>query len=232
MNSNVQLVLGLGPQQDCRFDNFYVGRNQALLFFLKQFIFSKTDHFVYIAGMAGVGKSHLLQACCHAASEAGLQTMYLPLEDLVNYDPAVLENLEEHALLCLDDIQVLQAYPHWQEAVFHLYNRVKQKEHQLIVAGDRPVRDLPLSLPDLLSRLAWGPAYQLFDLEDEEKLQCLAERARLSGLSFPDEVGRYLLTRYSRDINRLCAALEKLDTASLVEKKRLTIPFVKRILEI
>ncbi|MGB5742669.1 MAG: DnaA/Hda family protein, partial [Sedimenticolaceae bacterium] len=89
----------------------------------------------------------------------------------------------------------------------------------------------PLSLPDLRSRLASGLTLALQPLDDRGRLallQCLAAR---HALNLPDEVGRYLLTRSSRDPGDLIAIIQRLDQASLAEQRRLTIPFVRGLLQ-
>lgn len=47
-----------------------------------------------------------------------------------------------------------------------------------------------------------------------------------------EEVGQFILQRCNRDLPSLLQILTQLDTASLVEQRRLTIPFVKRVLAI
>ena len=67
-------------------------------------------------------------------------------------------------------------------------------------------------------------------LDDAGRLQVLQLRAQGRGFELPDETGVYLLRRYPRDLPALCGLLERLDQASLVAQRRLTIPFVKAVL--
>jgi DnaA family protein len=89
---------------------------------------------------------------------------------------------------------------------------------------------LGLQLPDLLSRLMNGVILQIQTLTDAEKLAALQLRANMRGFELPLEVGQFLLQRWPRNLSVLFAALEKLDHLSLVEQRRLTIPFVKQAL--
>jgi DnaA family protein len=59
----------------------------------------------------------------------------------------------------------------------------------------------------------------------------LACRARGRGLELPDETAQFLLRRFPRDLPTLFALFDTLDTASLIEQRRLTIPFVKSVLD-
>ena len=56
-------------------------------------------------------------------------------------------------------------------------------------------------------------------------------RAQERGFELPDETGRYLMSRYPRDLSSLFAVLDRLDQASLQAQRRLTVPFVKQVLE-
>jgi len=73
--------------------------------------------------------------------------------------------------------------------------------------------------------------FQLQPLSDEDKLRALQLRASRRGLHLNEEVGRYILTRGSRSMNSLFDVLERLDHASLQARRKLTIPFVKEIMD-
>ncbi|HKJ77017.1 MAG TPA: DnaA/Hda family protein, partial [Gammaproteobacteria bacterium] len=83
-------------------------------------------------------------------------------------------------------------------------------------------------LPDLVSRLGWGLIFHVRPLSDEQMIDALQLRARQRGLDLPADVARYLLRHYRRDMTSLASLLERLDHASLVAQRRLTIPFVKQ----
>ncbi len=83
------------------------------------------DAVLYIWGSAGVGRSHLLQAACSRVEERGGRALYLPLAELSEYDPNVLDDVEACDLLCLDDIQAVVGQARWEEALFHAFNRLR-----------------------------------------------------------------------------------------------------------
>lgn len=231
MNFSAQLVLGIRSREEVSFSNFIVGENQQLLLHLKEFLKNPQESFFYIAGAKGSGKSHLLQACCHAVSEQGT-AIYIPLSKFSEFDVRLLENLEHNDLVCIDDIQAIAGDMTWQEAILHLYNRAKASQAKLIISGNLPVRELGITLADLASRLSWGVSYQLLMLNDENKLVLLQQRAKERGFDLSEEVAMYLLNRYSRDITVLSSMLDRLDIASLAEQRKLTIPFVKKVLNL
>lgn len=229
---SAQLTLGLSLKDEATFDNFYLGKNAEIIAELKKTVSGQGERIIYLCGSRGQGLSHLLQACCHEAHKKQLSSVYLPLAHLPTLKPDVLMGLESLSLVCLDDIHMIAGLPAWEEAVFHLYNRIYDTGGRLIIAAHDLPKAIQLKLPDLISRLAWGIVYQLHPLADEEKLSALTMRAKRRGISLSEEVGKYLLTHCPRHMGTLFAALEALDKASLAAQRRLTIPFVKEVLEI
>lgn len=186
----------------------------------------KTNLIFFLFGEQGTGKSHLLQAACHEVGQKGLPVVYLPLTE-EGLMPAMLDGLENMSLIALDDIQEIIGSEDWEYALFNLYNRAKEKGVNMLVSSSQPLSSLNVKLADLKSRLSWGPAFQLNTLSDKEKTNALQQRAKNRGLVLADDVMTYLLKRSPRDMNSLFALFEKLDKASMVEKRKLTIPFIK-----
>ncbi len=233
MNSPQQLSLSVGLSDYATFDNFFVsaetGNAQSLALLCQQL--DGGECFIYLWGGEGAGLSHLLQAACHQALGRGLSAAYLPLTEMRDLDPRlVLADLEQLDFLALDDLQAVAGRRSWEEALFHLYNALRDGGKRLLVAARTSPRELPLGLEDLRSRLMWGLTLQLHPLGDQDKLQALQARARARGLDLNDEVANYLMQRLPRSTHELFEQLERLDQASLAEQRRLTIPFVKRVL--
>lgn len=223
-----QLPLGLRLGDHARFRNFFAGPNAELLAVLRALPEGEGPRLIYCSGAPGTGKSHLLQATCAAAREQGRSAWYLPLEPRLS--SAVLEGLDQQELLCLDDLQRVAGHAAWEEALFHLYNRVREQGGALLVAGNGRPEELGLGLPDLVSRLHWGLLYRLQELDDAERLAALQLRAASRGLDLPADTGDYLLRRCPRDLPALFELLDRLDVASLAAQRRLTIPFVRSVL--
>lgn len=221
-----QLTLRIGLRDSATFGNFLVGANAAPLHLLQQ----GAEPFVYLWGGWGSGRSHLLQAACHAATARGGNPAYLPLGELAGAGVELLDGLEQMSLVCLDDLQAVTGNAAWEEGLFHLYNRVRDAGGHLLAAADASPAALGVELADLRSRLAWGPVFQLQPLDDTGKLMALQLRARARGMELNEEVGTYLLRRCPRDMHALFELLERLDQASLAAQRRLTIPFVRELI--
>ncbi len=225
-----QLTLaGIRLQDNATFENFYAKQNQQVFAFLHD-LFLSDENYTYLWGNTGAGCSHLLQASCHNAHDLNKQAMYLPLKEFIHLTPDVFENLEIMDLVAIDDIQCVAGKANWEEALFHLFNRLRANKCYLIIGANTPPNSLNILLPDLLSRLTWGITFKLNGLIDDDKVAALCMRATHRGMHMPEEVANYLLRHYSRTTSHLFTALDKLDLASLAQQRKLTIPFVKQVL--
>ncbi|MFC2990705.1 MULTISPECIES: DnaA regulatory inactivator Hda [Halomonas] len=225
-----QLPLGVGLRDDATFANYHPGSNANLVARLTQQLDEGGESFLFLWGGDGVGRSHLLQAACHAASDRDLRALYLPLAELGHFPPLMLEEIERLDLVAIDDLERVLGRKRWEEALFHAFNRLRDAGKRLVVAADAAPRQLPVKLPDLASRLTWGVTFHVQGLDDGGRLAALQLRARARGMALPDEVARFILHRGPRRLSELFEVLGTLDNASLSAQRRLTIPFVKQAL--
>jgi len=227
---SVQLPLHIGLRDSATFENFYAENNEQLIAELRRCTINQGEHFIFFYGVSGVGKSHCLQAVCHAATGQRLQATYLPMREIQSMPIELLEGLEQFNVVCIDDIELIAGDQKWEEAIFNLYNRIRDNQGHLIVTASAKFDELGLDLKDLQSRLGWGLVYKLESLDDKALAMALQLRAKARGMELPDDVVAYILKRSTRDMNTLFSLLEKLDRESLVEQRKLTIPFVKNYL--
>jgi DnaA-homolog protein len=200
-----QLLLDIQPRVAPSIENFVIGRNAEAIHSLKQAIDGDSNvHFLYFWGESGSGKSHLLAAASELAKQHNLK------------------------LRCVDDVQLLDG--HQQIQLFNDYNEARERHEMLIATGQASPSQMGLR-EDLATRLAWGLTYQLHPLNDLEKAQALKNYAHQKGFSLPEEVIDYCLTYLRRDLRTLMATLQALDEWSLTEKKRITVPLIKQLLQ-
>lgn len=227
-----QLPLQLSFSQHLDLDSFVAEKNSECLDYLRHLTQGKGEKISYLWGKNGLGKTHLLQALCREMNQAGFSVVYLPLAEAVSWPPDSLDYLDRYALICLDDVQAIANKPEWQEALFHLINRqYAQQDHYLILTGNQPVNGLSIQLPDLLSRFAWGVVYQLHELDDQGKAEAIRRRASNKGFEVGDEVLEYLFRHYTRDLPSMLCLLDQMDHASLSEQRKITVPFVRKLLQ-
>ena len=223
-----QLTLGVGLDDDARFENFFVSDvNQSLVSALAA---SENESFLYIWGNGSPGLSHLLQASCNKSTAEGRGAIYVPLADQSQFAPQILEGAESLSLVCIDDIESIAGDVEWEAALFTAFNAMRQTGTQLIIAGHMGAQQLTIQLPDLHSRLQSGLLFQLFELSDEDKLSALQLRARQRGFDLPDAVGEFILLRAQRSLSALMQILDELDHSSMQQQRKLTVPLVKSTL--
>lgn len=226
-----QLSLSIGLRDDATFANFLSADNTPAIAALQAQIRGCGENFQYLYGGEDSGKSHLLQAVCHLSDELGLRSVYLPLEELALLSPDLLDGMEDLDLVCIDDLHLVAGRKKWETALFHFFNRMRDAGRYLVISADAAPGQLGVKLPDLASRLAWGVTLSLQNLTDEQKNDALKLRARERGLELTDEVARYILHRGPRTLRELFDMLARLDHASLMAKRKLTIPFVRETLQ-
>jgi DnaA family protein len=228
----LQFTLAVTLPEDETLDSFYAAAESPAVNFLKHYLQQPAGQApVYLFGASGSGKSHLLYAACVQAQEQGLTSQLLTLENMAELSPRLLDNLEQLDLVCLDNIQAIAGELHWQVAIFDLYNRLIEQGKALIIVGNQAPQQLGITLPDLVSRLHACTSFQLRLLSDDDKQKLLQQKARLRGIELPDEAARYLLNHHDRDIRSLVSILDRLDKASIVHQRKLTIPFIRETLQ-
>jgi len=225
-NRQHQLPLEIRLRDDATMENFLsLPRIEPLLDSLREQLGAGGEPLIYLFGPPGTGKSHLLQASCHAGTA---ETLYLPLAELARF-PAeeVVQGVDRLERVCIDDIHTVLGDPRWERALFNLVNAARQRGCRLVIAGNTAPRALAVELADLRSRLSGGIVYQMVQPDDEAKAAILQFRATRRGLNLPAGVASYIVSRAPRAMEQLLQVLDRLDTVSLVEQRALSIPFVK-----
>ena len=223
-----QIPLFADFKEGVSFTNYFPASNADVVERLLKIVTNRDEPLTVIWGKSGVGKSHLLQACCQLGAANNLAVAYVPLQQYGNFSVELLDGLEQMQLLCIDDVHAIAGEATWELGLFNLFNRARESRIPLIFSASGKPSDLNLQLQDLTSRLNWGLLFHLKELSDTEKLNALQFRAEQRGFHLSTEVGRYLMQRSPRDMSTLFALLDKLDQVSLATHRKLTIPFVKQ----
>lgn len=226
-----QLPLALRCPPDQRFETF-VGAPTGALLQLRAFARGDTGtgEALYLAGPAGTGKTHLLLAACAEAETAGRRTAYLPLAAAVGRLREALEAFEHADLVALDGLDAVAGTREDEIALFDAHNRARDAGRRLLYAARVAPDALPLTLPDLRSRLSQCVRLMLEPLDDAGRADVLRLRAQRRGLQLEDAAIDWLLRRVDRDLASLTELFDRLDRESLAAQRRLTVPFLRRVL--
>jgi DnaA family protein len=219
-----QLALGVRLRADALFQSFAPGTNAEVLAALR----GPNVAPLWLWGVPGAGKTHLLQALC---AEAGERAAYFPVSRNSALPPDALQGFESSPLLCIDAVDSVAGDAAWEQALFRTFNEVSELHGRLVFAATLPPRQASWVLEDWRSRAAACVVYQVRELDDAGRVEALRLRAAQRGLQLPDETSEYLLKRMPRDLPSLLRVLDELDEASLVAQRRLTIPFIRDALE-
>jgi DnaA family protein len=255
-SEGVQLFLPVQIRLEKRFEHFLGEANSKALDALKHFIERRNETLLFLVGPESGGKTHLLSAAVsyfealYQDQFPDLSAGYFSLAEIAGEswtaacaDVSTLAELtvffESFDFLALDDLDYwLQCASSQSENakrsadmfLFALFNHFKEHNKQLVIASRTVPSRLHVELKDLVSRLASGLLVTVTKLNDQEKDQLIRTLARLRGFLLDDDVSAFILKRSGRDLSDLLTVLDKLDQASLIEKRKLTVPFVKKIL--
>jgi chromosomal replication initiator protein len=194
---------------------------------------------LFIYGSIGLGKTHLLQAICHALLEKKPQNIiYTSCEEFVNaYISAIKkEKFEQFRskfrntdVLVIDDIHFLVDKQGSQEEFFHTFNALQMAQKQIVLSSDSAPKDIPTIQERLLSRFASGVVAKIDHPEYETRIAILKKKAELKGRTVPDEILEYIATNIETNIRELESAINKVIFYSVLEG-RMDLELAKGVL--
>ena len=194
-------------------------------------------------GGVGLGKTHLAHAI-------GIKTKELHPDDTVLYvtseqflqqyvDAVRNKNTNDFIhfyemidFLILDDIQFWASKgPHTQEAFFHIFNYLHQRNKQIIITSDKAPSELGTLEPRLLSRLKWGLAADLGTPDVETRIAILNQKLANDGIEMPQDVIEYIAYNINTNIRELEGALVSLIAQSSLNHRQITIDLAKQMID-
>lgn len=196
---------------------------------------------LFISGGSGLGKTHLLHAIGHYATNLypDLRVRYVSSEEFTNdFINSVRDDAQEGFkrryrdldILIVDDIQFLEGKEGTQEEFFHTFNALHQADRQIVLSSDRPPRELKTLEERLRTRFEWGltPDLQLPDLET--RVAILAKKADLDRLHVPREVLQFIAEHTSSSIRELEGRLLQVTAQASLQKVPVTLALAEEII--
>jgi len=206
-------------------DNFIA--NSELLNLIHQLFQDKKASEIYVYGLTGQGKTHVLQGVVLKALASDKNAIYIDCID--SFPEHLLDFIDQLSFISLDNVDLISKEN--QEIFFDLYNRARQAGVVILVSGSNLPADLTV-MKDLKTRLSLAAVYKLEALNDELTMDVLNKKMNDRNLTIDSKIYEYLFKNYSRDLNTLVSAMNQLDKASLQSKKAISIPFVKTVLKL
>jgi chromosomal replication initiator protein len=195
---------------------------------------------LFLHGPVGLGKTHLLQAICHALLRKPLKrsVLYLTCEAFTNDFVGALErgaldrfrHRYRHVdVLVIDDIQFLAKTEKTQEEFFHTFNTLYNAKKQLILSSDAPPKEIPSLEERLVSRFKWGLVTTIEPPSLEMRVAIVRNKARLRSQDFPADVVQFVAEHLTSNIRELEGAVVKLIAYSHLMDKPIDLPLAKEV---
>jgi DnaA-homolog protein len=223
-----QLALGLRLRDSSVFGSYFAGPNLVVVETLRRVRPGEPPTCLWLQGPPSSGKTHLLQAMCASADSS---VAYVPLSQLTDLSEEILVGYGQYDVLCLDDVAAVAGRDGWERALFRLHQELDEHGGRMVSSGISAPAHAGFRLRDLASRMSGGLVLKLQPLSEADQIAALQLRAQVRGFELPDDAAQFLMRRLPRDMASLCAFLDELDVASLAAQRRLTVPFVREVME-
>ena len=191
----------------------------------------------------GLGKTHL-------ANAIGLKTKELHPDKVVLYVTSeqfmaqyaeagrtgttndFIHFYEQIDVLIIDDIQFWSGKGQkTQEAFFHIFNHLHQRNCQIIITSDKAPGELQGLEPRLISRLKWGLNADLQAPDVETRKAILRQKLQNDGIEMSDEVIEYIAYNINTNVRELEGALISLIAQSSLNRKQITLELTKQMID-
>ena len=223
-----QIPLPVSISEYMTFESFHSSSNKVVIDSIKD----DKNKLLWIAGLKGSGKTHILQATINYMDNGINRLLYLPMRESKDFTPDILDNLDQFDLVAIDDIENVIGDFSWEEQLLILYEELIHTKSRILISSSDTPQGLSFKLPDLASRFSLGLVDRLKPMNEEQMIEAISLHAKIRGFNLPQDVAKYLISRVPRDVSVLVDIIKLLDYESLSKQRKLTIPFIKTVLDI
>jgi chromosomal replication initiator protein len=203
---------------------------------------SKAYNPLFLYGGVGMGKTHLMQAIGHEVKKRQPQSAicYLTSEKFTNevihslrYDKmaSFRDRFRNVDVLLVDDIQFLRQKERTQEEFFHTFNALHDSLKQIVIASDRPPKELAEIEDRLRSRFEWGLIADIQPPDLETKVAILQKKADLERVPLPTDVALFIASNIRSNVRELEGALIRLVAYASLTGAPLTLQTAQQVLK-
>jgi chromosomal replication initiator protein len=236
-------LLQLNPRYT--FDAFVIGSGNQFAHAACQAVAerpSKAYNPLFLYGGVGMGKTHLMQAIGHEVSKRQPQSAicYVSSDKFTNeminsirYDKmtSFRDKYRNVDVLLIDDIQFLTQKERTQEEFFHTFNALHDAMKQIVIASDRPPKELAEIEDRLRSRFEWGLIADIQPPDLETKVAILQKKSEQEKVTLPTEVALYIASNIRSNVRELEGALIRLVAHSSLIGAEITLPYTQQVLK-
>ena len=225
------------------FDSFIVGSSNQMAYALCETISKKPAHEynpLFIYGMSGLGKTHLIQAVGNEAMKHGQTVIYTTSEQFMNDFTYNLRNktpdrfrqkYRECDYLLIDDIQFLSGKEQTQEEFFHTFNELHSQNKQIVLTSDKPPKKIAGFEDRLRSRFEWGMLVSVQPPGLETKISIIEKKCELNGIKIDQDIVHYIASSMGENIREIESAITSIYSYSTLMNQEISLEFVKNILK-
>jgi chromosomal replication initiator protein len=203
---------------------------------------SKAYNPLFLYGGVGMGKTHLMQAIGHEIKRRQPQVAicYISSEKFTNeminslrYDKmtSFRDKFRTVDVLMVDDIQFLAQKERTQEEFFHTFNALHESMKQIVIASDRPPKELAEIEDRLRSRFEWGLIADIAPPDLETKVAILQKKSEQEKVTLPTDVALYIASNIRSNVRELEGALIRLVAHSSLIGAEITLPYAQQVLK-
>jgi chromosomal replication initiator protein len=203
---------------------------------------SKAYNPLFLYGGTGMGKTHLMQAIGHEIKRRTPQAAicYVSSEKFTNeminslrYDKMISfrDKFRTMDVLLIDDIQFLAQKERTQEEFFHTFNALHESMKQIVIASDRPPKELAEFEDRLRSRFEWGLIGDIQPPDLETKVAILQKKSEQERVTLPNDVALYIASNIRSNVRELEGALIRLVAHSSLIGAEITLPYAQQVLK-
>ena len=224
-NPKIRMVLteaGLNPKYT--FETFVVGSNNKFAHAAAQAVAANPSgayNPLFIYGPSGLGKTHLLTAIRLEIQKnhPDFNILYVDGEAFTNEiitairDNSTAEFHQKYRaadVLLVDDIQFIGGKDSTQEEFFHTFNTLYNAGKQIVLASDRPPKEIKSLEDRLRTRFEWGLTADIQPPDFETRVAIIKRKAGLLGMELPEEVCEFIAKRLKNNIRQLEGAVKKM----------------------
>src|SRR4051812_26806674 len=227
------------------FPNFVIGSGNQFAHAAAQAVAespSKAYNPLFLYGGVGMGKTHLMQAIGHEVKkqQPHASICYLSAEKFTNeminslrYDKmtSFRDKFRNVDVLLVDDIQFLAGKERTQEEFFHTFNALHESMKQIVIASDRPPKELAEVEDRLRSRFEWGLIADIQPPDLETKVAILQKKSEQEKVTLPTDVALFMASNIRSNIRELEGALIRLKAKSSLEGREINLPYAQEVLK-